>query len=135
MVAAIVMTVMLVGMLCVLAYTLATYALPFMLALAAARFAYETGAGLIGAGLVGLLAGVASFGIVTLLFATARAPVLRIALAVIFAVPATVAGYALVHGVAGELVPSPTWRSIFSVIGALATGLSALARLAASPSR
>ena len=39
MVAAIVMTVMLVGMLCMLAYTLATYAL----ALAAARFAYDTG--------------------------------------------------------------------------------------------
>lgn len=135
MVAALVMIVMLVGMLCVLAYTLATYALPFMLALAAARFAYETGAGFIGTGLVGLVAGAVSFGVLSLLFAAARAPILRIAIALIFAAPAAVAGYALVHGVAGDLVPSPIWRAIFSVIAALATGLSALAKLAASPSR
>ncbi|MFI0849011.1 hypothetical protein [Mesorhizobium sp. IMUNJ 23232] len=135
MVAAIVMTVILVGMLCVLAYTLATYALPFMLALAAARFAYETGAGFIGAALVGLAAGAVSFGLLSLLFAATRSPILRITIALIFAAPATVAGYALVHGVAGELVPSPVWRAIFSVIGALATGLSALAKLAAPPPR
>lgn len=135
MVAAIVMTSMLVGMLCVLAYTLATYALPFMLALAAARFAYETGAGFIGAGLAGLAAGGLSFGLLSVLFAATRAPVLRITIALIFAAPAAVAGYALVHGVAGELVPSPIWRAVFSVIAALATGLSALAKLAASPAR
>ena len=45
MIALIVVTIMLTGMMCVLAYTLAIYALPFMLALAAARFAYGTGAG------------------------------------------------------------------------------------------
>lgn len=135
MVAAIVMTVMLVGMLCVLAYTLATYALPFMLAVAVARFAYETGAGLIGAGLVGFVAGAVSFGVLSVLFAAMRTPFLRIAIALIFAAPAAVAGYALVHGVAGELVPSPVWRAISCVIGALATGLSALARLAAPVSR
>lgn len=135
MIAAIVMTVMLMGMLCALAYTLATYALPFMLALAVARFAYETGAGFIGAALVGLAAGVVSFGALSLLFAATRAPILCITIALIFAAPAAVAGYALVHGVAGELVPSPIWRAIFSVIGAFAAGLSALARLAAPVSR
>jgi len=134
MVAAIVMTAMLVGMLCVLAYTLATYALPFMLAVAAAQFAYETGAGFIGAGLVALGAGAGSFGILALLFATVRAPVLRIAIAVVFAVPAAVAGFAFVRGVAGEIVPSPIWQEIFSIIGAIITGLAALARLAASAS-
>ncbi len=135
MVAAIVMTLMLVGMLCAFAYTLATYALPFMLALAAARFAYETGAGFIGVGLAGLVAGAVAFGVLSLLFAATTAPIPRITIALIFAAPAAVAGYALVHGVAGELVPSPIWRAIFSVIGALATGLSALAKLAAPPSR
>ena len=38
-----------VVLLCVLAYNLAVYALPFFVGLAAAQFAYETGAGLIGA--------------------------------------------------------------------------------------
>jgi hypothetical protein len=134
MIAAIVMIVMLIGMLCVLAYTLATYALPFMLALTAARLAHATGAGSIGAGLIALVAGAASFGILALLFATVRAPILRLAIAVIFAVPAAVAGYALVYGVAGEIVPSPIWQQIFSAIGGIATGLASLARLAASSS-
>ncbi len=81
MIALIAVIVMLIGMMCVLAYTLAIYALPFMLALAAMRFAYGTGAGWIGAGIVGIVAGVASFGILTLLFAMLRAPILRVALA------------------------------------------------------
>ncbi|WP_171982330.1 hypothetical protein [Roseomonas mucosa] len=37
--------------LCVLAYTLAVYALPFMLGVEVARWAYASGSGLIGAGL------------------------------------------------------------------------------------
>jgi hypothetical protein len=65
MTAMIVVAVMLIGMMCVLAYTLAIYALPFMLGLAAMRFAYGTGAGWLGAGIVGLVAGAASFGILT----------------------------------------------------------------------
>ncbi len=131
MTALIVMTVPLVIMLCILAYRLATFALPLMVALAAARFAYSTGAGFIGAGVVGPVAAAASFAILAFLFATARAPILRMTIAMIFAAPATVAGYALVHGVAAEILPSPIWRQIFSVIGAIAVGISALARLAA----
>ena len=120
-----------IAMRCVLAYKLATYTLPFTVALAVARFAYGTGAGLIGAGLVGLVAAAASFAILAFLFATARAPFLRVTIAVIFAAPAAVAGYAIVHGVAAEIVPSPIWRQIFSVTGAIAVGISALARIAA----
>lgn len=88
----IVVAVMLIGMMCVLAYTLAIYALPFMLGLAAMGFAYGTGSDWLGAGIVGLVAGAASFGILTFLFATLRPPILRIALALIFAAPAARAG-------------------------------------------
>lgn len=132
MIALIVVTIMLIGMMCVLAYTLAIYALPFMLALAAARFAYGTGAGWIGAGIVGLVAGAASFGILTVLFATLRTPILRIALVLIFAAPAGVAGYALVHGVTAEAVPSPIWRQIFCLAGGALVGIAAAMRLAVS---
>ena len=55
------MSVILIAMLCTVAYTLAVYALPFMLGLTAAQFAYHTGSGLIGAGLVGLVAAGAAF--------------------------------------------------------------------------
>jgi hypothetical protein len=116
-------------MLCVLAYKFATYALPFMVALAATRFAYATGAGLVGAGLVGVAAAAASFSVMALLFATVRAPILRVIVAVIFVAPAALAGYALVHGVTGEAVPSSVWREVFCIVGGVSTGLSALARL------
>lgn len=114
----------------VLAYRLATFALPFMLALEAARFAYATGAGWIGSGIVGFFAGVAAFGILAFLFATLRAPILRIAVALVFAAPAAVAGYSLVHGVTREAVPDEIWRQIFCIAGGMFVGCSALARLA-----
>lgn len=129
----IVMAVALTVMLCGFAYTLATYALPFMLALAAARFAYATGAGIVGAAMVGLAAGTAAFAILATLFAAARAPILRVALGAIFAAPAAVAGYALVHGVTHDAVPSEIWRQIFCIAGGACVGLSALARLSNPP--
>lgn len=131
MVAVMLMCVALIGILCVVAYTLATYALPFMLGLAAARFAYDTGSGLIGAGLIGLVAGAASFGFLVVLFATLRPPNLRLIVALVFAAPAAIAGYTLVHGVTRESVPSEIWRQIFCVIGGALVGISALTRLTA----
>lgn len=125
------MSVVLIAMLCTVAYTLAVYALPFMLGLTAAQFAYHTGSGLIGAGLVGLIAAGASFGILALLFDSLRSPVLRLIVALVFAAPAAVAGYALVYGITKEAVPSEIWRQIFCLVGGGFVGVSALMRLAA----
>ena len=118
-----------IGVLCCLLFYLAVYALPFMLGLTAAQFAYQTGSGLIGAGLVGVVAGAAAFGILALLFDTLRPPILRLLVALVFAAPAAVAGYALVHGVTKESVPSEIWRQIFCIIGGGFVGVSALLRL------
>ncbi len=96
MVAVMFMSVALIALLCVLAYTLAIYALPFMLGLTAAQFAYQTGSGLIGAGLVGLFSAGVAFGILAVLFETIRTPVIRLIVALVFAAPAAVAGYALI---------------------------------------
>jgi len=130
MILLILLGIALIGLLCTLAYTLATFALPFMLGLTAARFAYTTGAGLLGAGFVGLVAGVAAFGVLALLFATLRSPVLRFLVMLVFVVPAAIAGYFLVHGIAREAVPSEVWRQIFCIIGGIAVGASAWLRLA-----
>jgi hypothetical protein len=78
------MAIALFAGLCVLAYTLAVYALPFMLGMEAAKWAYA------------------------------------------------VAGYAVVHGVTSEAVPSEVWRQIFCITGAGYVGVSALMRLAGS---
>lgn len=131
MVAVMFMSVALVGLLCVLAYTLAIYALPFMLGLTAAQFAYQTGSGLIGAGLVGLFAAGVAFGVLAVLFDTIRTPIIRLIVALIFAAPAAVAGYALVHGITKEAVPSEIWRQIFCIVGGGFVGVAAWARLAA----
>ncbi len=132
MVAVMLMSVLAVAGLCVLAYTLAIYALPFMLGVTAAQFAYHTGAGFIGAGLVGFVAAVAAFGILAFLFDALRPPILRLVVALVFAAPAAVAGYALIHGVTKETVPSEIWRQIFCIIGGAFVGVSALLRLTAS---
>ena len=134
MVAVMLVSVVLIAILCVVAYTLAIYALPFMLGVTAAQFAYQTGSGFIGAGLVGLVAAGAAFGILALLFDTLRPPTLRLIVALVFAAPAAVAGYALVHGITKESVPSEIWRQIFCIVGGGFVGVSALLRLAASSS-
>jgi len=125
-----VMAVALVAGFCVLAYMLAVYALPFMLGVEVARWAYASGSGMIGAGLVGLVAGAAAYGLLIVLFMAVRPPILRLVVALVFATPAAVAGYALVHGITREAIPSEIWRIIFCLIGGGVTGLSALLRLA-----
>ncbi len=127
------MSVVLISGLAVLAYTLAIYALPFAITLWAGRFAFETGAGWIGAPLIALVAGVASYYLLAVLFVTLRSPILRWIIAIIFTVPAAIAGYAVVYGVMAEALPSSIWLEIFAVIGGGVTGVSALARLAAPP--
>lgn len=114
--------------LCVLAYSLAVCALPFMLGVETARWTYASGCGLIGAGLVGLVASVAAHGLLLILFTVVRLSILRLAVALVSAAPAAIAGYALVDGIAREAVPSEIWRVIFSLIGGGLTGLSALMR-------
>jgi len=122
----------LVAGLCVLAYTLAVYALPFMIGVEAAKWAYASGSGLIGAGLIGLVAAAAAYGLLVVLFMVVRSPILRLAVAFVFAAPAAVAGFALVHGITREAVPSEVWRTIFCIIGGFFVGVSALMRLAGS---
>ncbi|WP_105383665.1 hypothetical protein [Neorhizobium alkalisoli] len=130
MIAVMLMSGVLIAGLCVLAYTLAVYALPFMLGVTAAQFAYQTGSGFIGAGLVGFAAAVAAVGILALLFETLRSPILRLIVVLVFAAPAALAGYALVHGVTKGAMPSETRRQICCIIGGAFAFVSALMRLA-----
>lgn len=121
------------GFLCWLLFNLAVYALPLFAAVAAGMLAYDTGSGPILAGVIGLIAGAVTFVVVQTLFATARSPVLRTVLAIIFTAPAAVAGYYSMHGVSGLGVPSDDWRKVVSVIAGALTGLVAWSRLGALP--
>jgi hypothetical protein len=129
MVSVLLLSVALVGTLCVLAYNLAIYSLPLMFGFVAARFAYETGFGMIGAGLVALVVGAIAFGLLSSVYTTHRSPSLRLITGLAFAAPAAVAGYALVLGLTREAVPSELWRQIFCIAGGAFVGVSALSRL------
>ena len=118
------------GALLCLLFTLAIYALPFFVAVTAGMAAFHSGAGVIGAILIAAFVGVATLAIGQIVFAIVRSPAIRATVALLYAVPASIAGYSATHGLAELSMPSTTWRMIFAVIGAICVGCTAFARLA-----
>lgn len=120
-----------IGIFCWLLFTLAVFALPFLLGLTAASWAYGTGAGWIGAVVVGLIAASAIFAFGQFLLIVARPLWLKRLIAFAFVAPAVGAGYAATYGIVKHVLPSQTWQLIFSGVGAIAIGVVAFARLTA----
>jgi hypothetical protein len=135
MVALIIMSMVLIGALCVLAYRLAVYALPVMMGFEIARIVYQTGAGMIGASLIGFIAGAVAYGLISVLFVSLRSPVARIAVGLIFALPAAGAGYTLISGISANTITSELWRLMFCVFGGLLVGSAAFMRLSVPATR
>jgi len=125
----------LIGTLCVLAYRLAVYALPVMPGFAIARVAHQTGAGMIGSSIIGFIAGVAAYGLLSVLFVSLRSPAARIVVGLIFALPADGAGYALVSGISANAISSERWRFLFCVLGGILVGAVAFTRLSIPATR
>ena len=118
----IVLSVVGVGFFCWLLFTLAVYALPFFTGLTAALAAFQVGSGVIGALVIGVLAGGATLAIGQIAFATAPTPLVRAAIALLYAAPAAIAGYHAALGLALIAVPSEGWRDAFAVVGAILVG-------------
>ena len=118
-----------IGLFCWLIFILAVYALPFFVGLTAGMAVLHGGAGVIGALLVGVVAGALTLGIGQIAFAVVRPLPLRAAIAAAFAVPAAIAGYHAVLGLSQIGVPSFVWREVFAWIGALIIGGTAWARM------
>ena len=118
-----------IGLFCWLIFTLAVYALPFFIGLTAGMAAFHSGAGVIGALLVGIVAGALTLGIAQIAFALARPMVLRALIAAVFAVPATIAGYHAVLGLSQIGMPSLVWREVLAWIGGLFIGGTTWARM------
>lgn len=118
-------------LLCWLLFTLAVFALPVFVGLTAGVWAHGAGAGIPGAILVGIVAAAFTFAIGQLVIAFARPMWLKHSVAVIFVAPAAVAGFHATHGIVKHLMPSDGWQITFSVIGAIAVGITAFVRVAA----
>ncbi len=84
----IVLSVVGIGFFCWLLFTLAVYALPFFAGMTAGLAVFHSGSGIIGALVVGVLAGGATLSIGQIVFATVRTPLLRAVSGLLYAVPA-----------------------------------------------
>jgi hypothetical protein len=120
-----------IGMLCWLLFTLAVFALPVFAGVTVGAWAYQTGAGWAGGVIVGLVTAALTFGIGQFLLAFVRPLWLRLVIAAAFIAPAVIAGYHATHGIVKHTMPSETWQIIFSVVGAIAVGVTAFTRVAA----
>ncbi len=120
-----------IGVLCWLLFTLAVFALPFFAGVSAGTWAFQTGSGWLGAILVGLVAGAVTLGLGQFLLAFIRPLWIRLTIALAFVAPAALAGYHATHGIVKHTMPSDIWQLIFSVIGAIAVGATALIRVTA----
>ncbi len=118
------------GFFCWLLFTLAVYALPFLAGLTVGLAAFNGGSGFVGAFIAGALVGVATLAIGQVAFATVRTPLIRILIGLIYALPATFAGYQLCFGLASIGVPAGDWQQVFAAAGAIVVGLTAFARMA-----
>lgn len=110
------------GFFCWLLFGLAVHALPLFIAVTAGLAALHGGAGTVGAILVTLVSGVVALFIGQIAFATAHSPLIRMAIATLFAVPAAAAGNDVTLGLAGITVSSENLREVLAPIGAILAG-------------
>ena len=77
---------------------------------------------MLGALAVGAGAGIATLIAGQVAFAATQSILIRAGLALLFVVPAAIAGYHATLGLADIGVPSPGWRVAFSIVGATIVG-------------
>ena len=119
-----------VGFFCWLLFTLAVFALPFFVSVSAGVWAYHTGAGWLGAIIVGAVSGGLTLGVGQFLLLTVRPMWAKLAIALVFVAPAAITGYHATHGIVKHTMPSEAWQVVFSIIGAVAVGITAFLRVA-----
>lgn len=130
---ALTMSLATMGVLCWLLFTLAAFALPALVGVGIGTLAYNTGAGAVGALVVGGLAAFVAFSTGQILIGTVRPLWLKLTIASLYVGPAAIAGFHATHGIAKHLVPSPTWQTAFALAGAVAVGVTAYLRLVGPP--
>ncbi|MDH0369850.1 MULTISPECIES: hypothetical protein [Hyphomicrobiales] len=114
---------------CVIAYNFAIYALPFMVGLSAFQYVHGMEAGFLMSGLAAIGAALLSVALVIAVVGFAKNRALRLIALAVFAIPATIAGYALVHGVTKNFIDSTVALNLLGGAGGLFIGVAALLNL------
>lgn len=112
-----------------LLYNLAVFILPAFVGFTIGFWAIQTGAGVIGGLAVGVVAGALLFGLGHVALVVSRSAFVRMLIVLLFAIPATYAGYSFVQQIWPLLMPPTVWQSIFGIIVAVSTGVTVVARL------
>jgi hypothetical protein len=128
--ASIVLSIVGLGFFCWLVFMLAIYALPTFAGLSAGLAVFHSGAGVIGALIVGVLVGGATLALGQFTFAVTRTPLIRAIIGLLYGIPAVIAGYQVSSALAGIGMPSSAWQTAFAVVGAVVFGCAAFSRLA-----
>jgi hypothetical protein len=121
------------GVLGWIAFNLAVYALPFAIGLTSGFFIYETGIGGYLSFLVGLLVGAIAVVLGELAFERVRFPLFRVAIGLIYAVPAGIVGFHAAKGLSSLGGTSDTTITLLLWLGALIVGGVAWARVSGWP--
>jgi len=116
-------------LLCIIAWHLAIYALPVMVGLTAFQWIHAAGAGVLLSGLAALASACLSVAFVMAAISLSRNPWLRVSALALFAVPAAIAGYALIHGVTKNALDPGLGLTLLSGLGGLVVGIAAMANL------
>lgn len=110
------------GIFCWALFALATHALPFFVGMAVGIHSFHAGAGTLGAIVAGFVAAGFTFVVGRSAFSIARYRTVRLAIGLLFAVPAAYAGYGVTLALAQLGVAWESWRDSFAVLGAIAVG-------------
>ena len=107
-----------IALCCALLFRLSIYALPLFAAFATTSATYHSGYGIIAALVAAVLAAIATIAIAQLALGLAKSDLARAAIGLVFALPAALAGYHAVHGIAVATMPASSWQVAVSLIGA-----------------
>jgi hypothetical protein len=117
------------GVFCWALFALVIHALPFFVGMTAGIYIYQTGAGPLGAIVVGFVLGGVTLVLGRYVISVARSPIVHLVIGLLFAVPAGYAGYDVTLALAHVGVPSEWWRESFAMFGAIVVGSTAWARV------
>lgn len=111
-------------------FNLAVYAFPVFIGVTAGRFALDRGAEPLGAVACAVFGGAIIWRLGQTAIATLRSRLLRVSLAMLYALPAGLAGFHMVKGVSALGGASEIWTAILASAGALVIGGTAWLRIA-----
>lgn len=117
--------------LCFIALRFAVFAMPFMAGLSAFQAVSTPGSGWLLPILAALGVAALALGLVIAILGLAQNPFLRLAAAAAFAVPAMIAGSALMHGLAKNALDPGLGLTLLCGVAGFCVGVAAIANLSA----